>query len=197
MSDFQERLWSELVREHVAVLSYPTAARNRLRPLPILEPALPLTRGWGPARGKRLLWVLAALLVTLVVASTITDNEATTSAAYAVTENADGTISVSIDELTGVSGANAQLAKLGAPARVVPVQAGCPQPEGGVATPPSLSGVVAHIQGQGIAIDPSAIPAGDVLVLAAKQVGTEVWLGDRLYRGAAPPCIAPGESYGD
>src|SRR5215469_604161 len=46
--------------------------------------------------------------------------------AFAVTPHPDGTVTVSISDLSGVSGANARLQDLGDRVVVVPVRAGCP-----------------------------------------------------------------------
>jgi hypothetical protein len=220
MSRFQERLWDELVRDHAAALAYPVAAQGPLRSLPIVEerpavPGLAASPRWPalprrPALHKRpaprlgallrrpgqLAATLAALAATVAVVAILSTTGTTPSAAYAVTQNPDGTITVTLGELTGVTGANAQLAKLGVRAKVVPVQAGCTaRGESLSGIPPSLSMSIAHVQGQGLAIRPDLIPSGDTLVLIAKQVGASVGLSYGLYRGAAPACIAVGEDH--
>ncbi|HEV3095119.1 MAG TPA: hypothetical protein VGY30_11475 [Solirubrobacteraceae bacterium] len=220
MPRFQERLWDELVRDHAAALAYPVAARGPLRSLPIVEerrpalPGLPAGRRWPalprePALRKqpaprlgallrpgRLAATLTALAATVAVVAILSTTGTTPSVAYAVTQNPDGTITVTIGELTGVTGANAQLAKLGVRANVVPVQAGCTaRSESLSGIPPSLSMNIAHVQGQGLAIRPDLIPSGDTLVLIAKQVGASVGLSYGLYRGAAPACVAAGEDH--
>ena len=48
------------------------------------------------------------------------------SPAYAVTSNPDGTITVTIRELAGVTGADETLSSQGVPVRVVHCEAGCP-----------------------------------------------------------------------
>jgi hypothetical protein len=217
MSRFQERLWDELARDHAAALAHPTAARGPLRSLPIVEkrrPALPGWRarpGWpalpglpaphrrqAPRLGAlllapgRLVATLAALGATVAVVAILSTTGTTPSAAYAVTQNPDGTITVTIDELTGVTGANSQLARLAAKVRVVPVKAGCPAPTGIVPTPPSLAARIAHAQGQGLAIRPDLVPADETLLLTARQAGPVVDLSYSLYRGALPSCIGIG-----
>lgn len=202
MSRFQERLWQELVADHGAALAYPQGLRDPLRPLPILEPRRPAARRL-PAllpdrlrlRPSGLAATLAALVATVAAVAILSTTGTAPSAAYAVTQNPDGTIKVSIDELTGVTGANAQLAKLGVRVTVVPVQAGCSSV--GLIAPmnPSLAATVAHIEGQGVTIQPKLIPAGDTLVLAARQIGSIVGLGYKLYQGAAPTCVPSGDSH--
>jgi hypothetical protein len=192
MSDFRQRLWSELVAEHSAALAYPAPARDRLRDLPIVEPRAASVPRWpwpASVRG-RLAASLTALAAALAAAALAVTTGTAPSAAYAVTRSSDGTVHVSIDDLTGISGANAQLEQLGVPVRVAPVLAGC-QAGGEIVTPlpPSLAGTVAHAEA-GIAVRPELVPAGDTLVLTARQVGSAVYLTYALYRGAAPSCVA-------
>lgn len=192
MSDFQQRLWSELVAEHAAVLAYPAAAHHRLKDLPIVEPRAESARRWpwpGSVRG-RLVASLTALAATLAAATLAVTTGTAPSAAYAVTRSSDGAVHVSIEDLTGISGANAQLEQLGVPVRVAPLLAGC-RASGEIVTPlpPSLAGSVAHAEA-GIAVRPELIPAGDTLVLTAREVGSAVYLTYALYRGAAPTCVA-------
>jgi hypothetical protein len=209
MSRFQERLWEELVRDHAAALAYPAGSRDLLPGLTIVEPrgaALLGTSALRPGRlllrpgrlllrPRRLAAGLAAIAAIAATVSILTTTATAPSAAYAVTQRPDGTLDISIDELTGVAGANAQLAKLGVRVRVVPVQAGCVAIGAIAPMAPSLAGKVAHIEGQGLAVRPELVPAGDTLVLTAKQIGTVVGLGYKLYLGAAPECLPPGDSH--
>jgi hypothetical protein len=208
MSRFQERLWEELVRDHAAALAYPASARGSLHSLPIVEerrpalPGLPAPRrlaasrlGGLVLRPGRLAATLVALAATAAVVAVLSTTGTTPSAAYAVTQNPDGTITVTIDELTGVTGANSQLARLAVNVRVVTVKAGCPAPTGIVPTPPSLAARIAHAQGQGLAIRPDLVPAGETLLLTARQDGPAVDLSYSLYRGAVPGCIGIGRDH--
>lgn len=191
MSDFQQRLWTELVRDHAAALAYPAAAGDRLGSLAIVEPRATLARSWRVARRGRLVAGLAVLCAALVAATIAVTTSTAPSAAYAVTRSADGTVHVSITDLTGVSGANAQLEKLGVPVRVVPVSSTCAV-EGDIVTPPPSRGrAVAHAD-LGIAVHPELIPAGETLVLTARQAGSAVYLSYAFYRGPAPACVAVG-----
>ncbi len=192
MSDFKQRLWSELAAEHAGALAYPVAARDRLWDLPIVEPRARRGRRRSSRtlpRG-RLAASLAAVAVALVAATLVVTTGTAPSVAYAVTRAADGTVHVSIEDLTGVSGANAQLEKLGVPVRVVPVLAGC-QATGERVPPPSppLGTATVHAEA-GIAVRPDLIPAGETLVLAARQAGSAVYLSASFYRGAIPACVA-------
>jgi hypothetical protein len=202
MSRFQERLWDELVHEHAAALAYPSGSRDLVPRLTIVEPrpAARLQTGALRSHGlslrpRRLVAGLAGLAAIVATISILTTTGTTPSAAYAVTQNADGTISVSIDELTGVAGANEQLARLNVSARVVPIQTDCSARGEPVPIPTSLAAKIAHAQGQGLAIRPDLVPPGETLVLTARQAGAIVGLGYGLYRGTVPACIGLGEDH--
>lgn len=202
MSRFQERLWDELVRDHAATLAYPAGMRDPLRELPILEPRRVPLRGLPALRPGELMLrpgqiaaTLALLAATVIAVAIFSTTGTTPSAAYAVTQNPDGTITVSVAELTGITGANEQLARLGVKVKVVPVQANCAGPSESVPTPPLLAAKLAHAQGEGLGIDPALVPSGDTLVLLARQTESAVNLSFGLYRGAAPACIAVGEDH--
>jgi hypothetical protein len=123
--------------------------------------------------------------------------------AYAVTHGRDGTITVSLSKITGVDGANAELRKLGVPAVAVPMREGCTA----TFTPDNRSGNGAFSAtarggtGSGsVTFDPSAIPTGDTMILAAQTPpGGGVALGIAFTRGPAPQCLplAPPPSQGD
>jgi hypothetical protein len=202
MSRFQERLWEDLVRDHAAALAYPTGSRDLVPRLTIVEPRATarlwtprLRTGRLPVRPGRLVAGLAAIAAIAITVSLLTTTGTTPSAAYAVTQRPDGTLAISIDELTGVTGANAQLAKLGVNVRVVPVQAGCTATGTVAPMAPSLAATVAHIEGEGVTVRPDLIPPGDTIVLAAKQTGSVVGLEYVLYHGAAPACVPAGDRH--
>jgi hypothetical protein len=138
---------------------------------------------------------LAALAAIVAMVSILTTTGTTPSAAYAVTQNADGTVTVTIAEVLGIAGANAQLEKLGVMVRVIPVQAGCSASGQIVPYPPPLFGRLAQPRGQGFAIRPSLIPTGETLVLAARRIGIAVGMTSALYRGTVPSCVAPGDAH--
>ncbi|MGH2880264.1 MAG: hypothetical protein ACRDK4_11750 [Solirubrobacteraceae bacterium] len=203
MSRFQERLWEELVRDHATALAYPSGSRDLVPRLTIVEPRVAARFGSSASRfprlslrPRRLVAGLAVLAAIVASVSILTTAGTTPSAAYAVTQRPDGTLDVSISELTGVSGANAQLAKLGVSVRVIPVQAGCSDFGQVVPVPPSLAAKLARPgDGGGLAVRPDLVPPGDTLVLTARQSESAVTLGYSLYRGAVPSCIGLGEAH--
>ena len=110
--------------------------------------------------------------------------------AFAVARNADGTVTVTIHDVAGVGGANTLLAALDVSVRAVPAVRGCPAPAG--RQPESLFADRAlrlDPASSSVTIVPSAIPAGDTLVLAATETSSDhVALGVTLVRGPAPAC---------
>ena len=113
MSEFEDHLWREFVREHgddLAQMSRPAAKYNRrARP--------------GLAAGAGLGLAAAGTALVLVLGAT------TSSPAFAVTRNHDGTVTVSVNSSSGIAGANAKLHQLGIRAEVMTqVPAGCRMP---------------------------------------------------------------------
>jgi hypothetical protein len=192
MSDFQERLWSELVGEHAFALAYPTAARDRLSPLPIVEPRRLAGRPRVAVQPGRVLVGLAALASALAAVVIATTTGTAPSSAYAVSQDANGTVHVSISDLMGVAGANAKLEGLGVPVRVVPVVPGCTAAGEIVLPPPPVKGPTAAHADAGITVQPDQIPRGETLVLTARQEGAAMYLSYAFYRGAVPSCVAVG-----
>jgi hypothetical protein len=202
MSRFQERLWGELVSEHATTLAHPARTRYPLRRLSIVEPPpLPLrwqpsTRGWLVRRRGKLAAGVVALAAALAATVSILATTGTApSVAYAVTRSPDGTITITIGELKGVYGADAQLTKLGVPIRVLPELADCSSTGRTVLIPPELAGKLAHGVRGGIAVQPGLIPAGDTLVIGARQIGWFVGMGYALYQGVLPTCIRAGTAH--
>src|SRR5436190_11051827 len=103
MSRFEDTLWAELVTEHGSAL---TAA----------------PRPDTPRRRTATRWVgVAAAGLTAVAAAIIGPSLFGGSPpAYAVEQNPDGTVTVTFTELTAVDKVNADLARLGVRAKVLP-----------------------------------------------------------------------------
>lgn len=199
MSKIEDRLWSELVREHATELELaspaPTHRQRRVR--------------------RSSLAIGGLGLAGAITAATLALTAATSPPAFALTQNADSTVTLTINELVGVTGANEQLAKLGISAHVARIEAGCtatgqptdPTGEPLETTPLEQDGILQSVPAEGIAswrINPSAIPAGDTLSLLATQrelvvhggpaPGSRITaqsFGAALYRGQAPACYPP------
>jgi hypothetical protein len=206
MSSFEDRLWSELVREHGDAL---TVAGGAARRSPRARRASRPRRSW-----RVLLAAGAVALTATVVAGALVLTASTTPPAYAVVVNRDGSVTLTIDELIGVSAANARLAELGVRARVAIIEAGCtargvrarfPLRRGrGGRSEPWIAGMIrpekSHtgFGGVGMVIRPGGIPPGETLLLTVRRddgrdatgapaPGVAMTMG--LYRGAAPACV--------
>ena len=147
MSRFEDHLWREVEHEHghdLEVAKRPPATHKRARTGVLAGSTLGLA-GLGTA----LLLILGAT---------------TTSPAFAVTRNHDGTITVWIQRTGGIAGANAKLRQLGIRARVVvDAPVGCTAP-----SPMAGHGVPAPPHGNATAqwtIDPRQVPVGRTLAL--------------------------------
>ncbi len=183
MGKFEDRLWTELVREHGRDLAQirkpPRRSGRRPRPRLLLGTTVGLA-GVGTA----LALVLSA---------------ASSSPAFAVTRNPDGTVTVWVARVGGIAGANARLAELGVHARAVQVTAGCtPARANWIARNAKVQRVVTPGRMQKLIVkarfDPKQIPVGHTLVLAAARAGLAARVAPiHLVRGPAPGCfpVAP------
>jgi len=174
MSRFENNLWDELVREHGA---------DDVRPI----------RATSRGRARRGLVVGTSLSVVAAAAAAVIGLTAgTVTPAFAVTNNSNGTVTITINQIAGVTGANAELTALGVSATAVPVVPDC---TASVQFLPKLSfptapDVVVSESLSSITIDPSAIPTGDTLVLAAQQLTGGVMMAVGVVSGSAPACVA-------
>src|SRR5215470_6379881 len=110
MTNFSDQLFTDLMQEHgpalqTAELMTATSRRHQLR------------------RGAWLAGGAGALAVGIT--ASLAAFGGTASEAYAVTPHSDGTVTVTISELSGVTGANATLRRLGLRVVLVPVKPGC------------------------------------------------------------------------
>ena len=153
MSKFEDRLWRDLVRKHgadLAQMNMPPAKRPRRRPRLLAGTTLSLA-GIGAA-------------VVLLVSA------AGSSPAFAVSRNANGTVTVTIQRIDAIHGANAKLAALGIRARLVEVMPGCtvkalpPAAVAAMKLATSVAGRTPH-QVAITRLDPSKIPAGSWQVI--------------------------------
>jgi hypothetical protein len=182
MSKFEDRLWSELVCDYGPELARQTRAPIPVRPRVRRAPALAAAAA-----------LLSALVVAAVIFATRTGTSPTQ--AYTVSQGSDGLVSISVNELTGIAGANAQLAGLGVRIRVAAVEQNCSQVGQIVLTPPSLTQELVSLGKRGVTVQPNLIPAEDTLVLSARQIGPIVGLSYGLYRDPPPSCVKEGDSH--
>jgi hypothetical protein len=186
MTKFEDALWTDLMDTHgdrLAAAQRPEPKHGTVRPLT-------LTAGALGAAGAA-----TALALTLTATSG--------APAYAVTRNFDGTIRVTIRDIAGVSGANAELAKLGVHARALPYSPECTAavypatPPGASAPrpgqPPKPVGDRQRAPDE-VTIEPRKIPRGDTLVLAANVKNGRVQVLSMLVSDPAPSCL-PGSKH--
>jgi hypothetical protein len=167
MSTFEDRLWSQLVREHGHEMQLPpiTVRTSRRRPALIT--------------GTALATAVAAAAAVLVLTAT------TSTPAYAVTTNSDGTVTVTLNDVAAIATLNAELARDGIAARAIPLTADCPvhgfpnpMPAG---TDPST---------YTITIVPREIPAGYTAVVAVgENASGQVELAQGAFRSPVPVCF--------
>ncbi len=154
--------------------------------------------------GRRSLGILSATGATLAAMSiaVVLLLSATTSTppAWAVTKNRDGTITLTIREVSDLAAVNAKLAQDGIRARIVPFRQACPtvlslpmrdlQPRTQPwSTANTENGPVGDWT---VGIIPSRIPAGRTLVFALKEWDHKGWEQVAGFvKGHLPTCAAP------
>lgn len=180
MAKFEDQLFEDLMRNHGSALdAVPDRVATGRR-------GVGRTLGIGGT-------VLGAAGVIALTGTLLTGGAP---AAYAVTREADGSVRVSISDITGVTGANEELRRLGVRAVAVPMRDGCVDlSELPVDTDSHGSGVtsvqsVDGGDGGSMTFDADAIPEGDTLLLAATQSATSVSLAAALITGPAPECVS-------
>jgi hypothetical protein len=198
MSKIEDRLWADLGREPgaeltLAVRQPPSDRRRSSRTSLAAGGALALIGA-----------ILAALFVTAGTRNT---------PAYAVTMNGDGSVTLTLNEVLGVSGANEQLARLGVRAVVAKMEPGCTATGEVVESASSQQHIVEpEKQGEGVGglrvvIHPNAIPSGDTVQISVQYandgkpvatIGGQAVYGFAgswgIYRGRAPMCRPPESS---
>ncbi len=104
-----------------------SAMRHQIHITEMPEPRrLPRVLTARIAVGPRLLVGGATAVAGAATVAVLTIGAATTATpAFAATSNPNGTVTITLDDLTGVSGLNAKLASMGVAIRAVPVVSGC------------------------------------------------------------------------
>ena len=192
MTKFSDQLFDDLMREHGTALAQhtrpPAQPRRHITGRHITGRQTLLASGGTLAVGAAVAGVLVAQSGT--PAHTAGSG---TPAAYKVTNNSDGTITLAVYQKSGIAGANARLRQLGdKQVVVVPVEPGCPRPAA-----PAVSGH-GHLITTGISVSPNGgitvkaqgIPAGDILVVGMQTTGHGRLSGAILTSPPAPSCIS-------
>lgn len=161
MPKFADQLFTDLMAEY-----RPTLERTELPESPRKRPVARRVRLTSGATA------LAALVTTVVLLFT------TGAPAYAVVSNPDGTVTLTLNQMGGLTDAVTALHSLGAPDAV-----GCPMEYTSSAFPPAST--------NSVVINPKAIPPGRTVVLVAKpnSVGQPLvnWV---VLPGHVPDCVA-------
>jgi hypothetical protein len=188
MTKFEDQLFDDLMREHG-----PALARAKVP----AAPARNVTARRGVLAGGGALAVAVAVAGTLVATGG--------SAAYAVTKNPDGTITLDVYQQSGYAGANAELRKLGdKQVVVVPVGPGCPSlgslPKPAVSAKGRMISVQSRVSADGSAtVNAQGVPAGDIMVIGMEATGQGRVSASTLTSAPVPSCVSlpalpPGNS---
>jgi hypothetical protein len=172
-------------------------------PAPRRLPRFPAVRFTGHPQilaGGATVGVAATTAAVLAISAATT-----TPPAFAVTNHQDGSVTITLNEITGVSGLNAKLASMGIAVRAVPVVSGCNAtaqvvgPDGGLQPASTLA--VSQLPNnprtgssstlRAITVAPPDTP-GQTEILAASTSGIDL-LGQTV-QGQVPSCVAPAGS---
>lgn len=178
MSNIEDTLWEHLVEHHGADrarVHSATPSRTRRRPVVI-----------GTAATG-----VAAIAAAAVLVMSATTN---TPPAYALTAHANGTYTLTINDIaTAIPALNAKLKQLGINMTAIPVRTTCTAPSDGV---PLVGGWPASTLNETITIDQANAPANSRGVLAVYQTpsgGVDLDVGSVDGSGPLPPCLNPND----
>jgi hypothetical protein len=153
--------------------------------------------------GHRRILTGGATAAAAVTAAVVAISAATTAPpAFAVTGNQDGSVTITLNEITGVSGLNGELASMGIAVRAVPVVSGCtataqvvgadgslqPASTLSVSQLPANPRTGSQVALKAITIDPPHA-SGQTEILAASADG--IALLGQVVQGQVPSCVAP------
>ncbi|MGW1784564.1 hypothetical protein ACWCQQ_36445 [Streptomyces sp. NPDC002143] len=175
MTRFADQLFADLMEEHG-----PTLRRT--------QPPAPATR-----RGSRPMLLTAGAMATAGVATAAMVTLTGSSPAYAVTQNADGTVTVQVARPSGMAGANAKLRTLGLPVVAVPVRPGCTSIDAlaKAAAGHQATNVTAATGGDGsVTVDVKGVPTGHTAVVAFGKSSSGITGSMVLVEGKAPDCVS-------
>lgn len=145
MSEFEEKLWLQVVRVHGDdLLAGPGTVAHRR----------------APGSRRQLLAGTTGGLAAIGVAAALLFAASSSPPAFAVTRHADGTVTVRLMRPSGITGANAKLSAMGVRARILALPKQAPNlvcPGGAAPT---------------ITFDPASVPARQELVITPDQTGS-------------------------
>lgn len=170
MTRFKDNLLNDLMREHGQTLTEtPQQHRRSARPL-----------------------LVAAGALAIAGAATVAITTSSTQEAYAVTKNADGSVTVTIRDIKGIDAANAKLREYGIGAKAVPMSRECADLD---ESKMDLLGdyVLPRVSDDGsVTLSPGDIPAGYKVLLGVSNLpNRDTGLGfTGPIREPAPDCLA-------
>jgi hypothetical protein len=180
MTKFEDQLFTDLMQEYRPALEgicRPAVTRRRTVPHPA--------------------WLATSAVGIAGAATTTAVLLGGGSPAYAVTSNANGSVTVSVNKLAGVSAANARLRALDFRVVLVPVGSGCPTlsslPK--ASWPPGArAGETTRTADGAVTVGVREIPPGDTaLVPVWTQPNGVIYFPVHLIKGTAPSCVSvPG-----
>jgi hypothetical protein len=193
MTKFADQLFDDLMREHGAALAdtMPPATAPARRPVTARRTLI--AAGGGVVAAGAIAATAGVLVAGGATPAHVSDAK---TAAYTVTKNADGAITLAVYQKSGYAGANARLRQLDdGQVVVVPVEAGCPT-IGSLPAPP-VSGVgkmislgIGRSTNGSITVNAQGIPAGDILVVGIETTAQGSETGGGLTSAPAPSCLS-------
>ena len=157
MSEFEDNLWLEVVREHGEKLA------RAVRPVRTRRRAIRPQLLAGTTVGVAAIATVSALLLSA----------STSAPAFAVTRNRDGTVTVNLIRPSGIAGANKKLAAMGARAQIAAPSKSAPNLVCPGGTAPIITFDPARIpERQVLVIRPGQPSAGNAAVLKAHSTGS-------------------------
>ena len=135
--------------------------------------------------------VVAAAVVGVLIATTA---GTTTSKAYALTQNENGSYTLTINDIsTAVVQLNAAFASLGISAKAIPVTADC-TPQAGTFIPPLMAPVSSTSGNESITLSNANVPPGWTTYIAAEQTPSGIRLSVGSTAAPLPSCLITNES---
>jgi hypothetical protein len=118
---------------------------------------------------------VVAALIFLLAGSEVTPS-------FAVVAKPGGEVLVTINDLSGVAGANARLRELGVPAVVVPMTTSCPN---------RVALTYLGVRDQSVRLTRRPLPPSTTILLAARQIGpNKVEMAFGRVTGTPPSCVS-------
>jgi hypothetical protein len=185
MSTFEDQLWSQLVRDRGEQMAAAAGAAAALASS--VSVTTPTPRRRLDVRRPALVTGTAVSIAGIATAGVFALSAAP--AAFAVTKNSDGTVTITLNDLASLPALNQRLSQDGIPVTAVPMNATCPA-SGSISVMPSSRPAGPQPAKSAIAIDATQIPTGEVGVLGATETSSgRVELVAGAVTPPAPPCL--------